>query len=85
MPDLQKSQRMLLRSNAADAAGRNLGDFTVELLFISTLAADAFDMGLLNALGTLAFVAATLPAGYRLIDSGRCESCDSVSEPNSRS
>lgn len=67
MPDLQKSQRMLLRSNAADAAGRNLGDFTVELLFISTLAADAFDMGLLNALGTLAFVAATLPAGY-LVD-----------------
>lgn len=58
---------MLLRSNAADAAGRNLGDFTVELLFISTLAANAFDMGLLNALGTLAFVAATLLAGY-LVD-----------------
>ena len=64
MADLRKSQRMLLRSNAADAAGRTLGEFTVELLFISTLAANAFDMGLLNALGTLAFVAATLPAGY---------------------
>ncbi|GED06844.1 MFS transporter [Glutamicibacter uratoxydans] len=56
-----------MASNAADAAGRGLSDFTLEMLFVVTLSASAFQMGLLNALGSVAFVVATIPAGY-LVD-----------------
>ncbi len=62
-----QGQKRLVASNAADAAGRGLSDFTLEMLFVVTLGASAFQMGLLNALGSVAFVVATIPAGY-LVD-----------------
>ncbi|WP_313811526.1 MFS transporter [Glutamicibacter sp.] len=61
------AQKSLVASNAADAAGRGLYEFTLEMLFVVTLSASAFQMGMLNALGSVAFVAATIPAGY-LVD-----------------
>ena len=62
-----RSQRYLLGSNASDAAGRTLADITVDLIFVGTLSATAFQMGLLNTLGSLAFVFASIPAGH-LVD-----------------
>lgn len=64
---LQRAQRYLLGSNAADAAGRSLSDITIDLLFVGALGATAMQMGLLNALGSLAFIAASIPAGH-LVD-----------------
>lgn len=61
------ARRRLLASNATDAAGRGLADIAVELIFIVALGASALDMGLLNALGTIAFVVVSIPAGY-LVD-----------------
>jgi len=63
----QRSQRYLITSNASDAAARGLGDITIDLLFVSALGASAFQMGLLNTLGSLAFVFASVPAGH-LVD-----------------
>ncbi len=63
----QGSQRYLITSNASDAAARGLGDITIDLLFVSALGASAFQMGLLNTLGSLAFVFASVPAGH-LVD-----------------
>lgn len=63
-----RAQRSLLISNASDAASRTLGDFTIDLVFIGLLGATVMDMGLLNTLGSLAFIFATIPAGH-LIDS----------------
>lgn len=62
-----RAQRRLLASNAADAAGRGFTDMAIELIFVVVLGASALDMGLLNALGTIAFVAVSIPAGY-LVD-----------------
>ncbi|MGH3651950.1 MFS transporter [Glutamicibacter sp.] len=61
---VQRSQRLLLGSNATDAAGRTLSDITIDLLFVGTLGATAMQMGVLNALGSLAFVLASIPAGH---------------------
>ncbi len=63
----ERSQRHLVGSNATDAAGRTLTDITIDLLFVGTLGASAFEMGLLNTLGSLAFVFASIPAG-QLVD-----------------
>lgn len=62
-----QSQRYLVGSNATDAAGRTLTDITIDLLFVGTLGATAMQMGLLNTLGSLAFVFASIPAGH-LVD-----------------
>ncbi|MNW27332.1 enterobactin exporter EntS [compost metagenome] len=64
---VQRSQRLLLGSNATDAAGRSLSDITIDLLFVGTLGATAMQMGVLNALGSLSFVLASIPAGH-LVD-----------------
>ena len=64
---VERSQRLLLGSNATDAAGRSLSDITIDLLFVGTLGATAMQMGMLNALGSLAFVLASIPAGH-LVD-----------------
>lgn len=62
-----RSERRFLYSNAGDAASRSLADFTVDLIFVTTLGASAWQMGLLNTLGSLAFLVATIPIGY-LVD-----------------
>lgn len=59
-----RSERRFLYSNAGDAANRSLTDFTVDLIFVTTLGASAWQMGLLNTLGSLAFLVATIPIGY---------------------
>ena len=64
---IQRAQRLLLGSNATDAAGRSLVDITIDLVFVGTLGATAMHMGLLNMLSSLAFVIASLPAGH-LVD-----------------
>lgn len=61
---ISRSQRHLVASNATDAAGRSLSDITIELLFVGTLGASAMQMGLLNTLGSLAFVLCAIPAGH---------------------
>lgn len=63
----QRNQRYLVTSNATDAAGRTLSDITLDLLFVGALGATALQMGLLNTLGSLAFVVASIPAGH-LVD-----------------
>lgn len=60
----ERSQRLLLGANATDAAGRSLSDITIDLLFVGALGATAMQMGMLNALGSLAFVLASIPAGH---------------------
>ncbi|HAY42164.1 MAG TPA: hypothetical protein DCY59_00780 [Micrococcaceae bacterium] len=61
---MMRSERRFLYSNAGDAASRSLTDFTVDLIFVLTLGASAWQMGLLNTLGSLAFLVATIPIGY---------------------
>lgn len=65
--EIRRAQRQLLGSNATDAAGRSLADITIDLVFVGALGATAMHMGLLNMLGSLAFVIASLPAGH-LVD-----------------
>ncbi|MGP9650143.1 MFS transporter [Glutamicibacter sp. AOP38-B1-38] len=62
-----RGERRFLLSNTSDAAGRSLADFTVDLIFVTTLGASAWQMGLLNTLGSVAFLVATIPIGY-LVD-----------------
>ncbi|MFC0583050.1 MFS transporter [Micrococcoides hystricis] len=64
---LSRQQRLLLTSNGTDAASRSLSDFLINVIFVSTLGANAFELGLMNALGTLGFVLVSVPAGY-LVD-----------------
>ena len=64
MKSMMRSERRFLYSNAGDAASRSLTDFTVDLIFVLTLGASAWQMGLLNTLGSLAFLVATIPIGY---------------------
>ncbi|GAB3620938.1 MFS transporter [Glutamicibacter endophyticus] len=59
-----KAQRRLLFSNAFDAAGRSVADFAADLIFVVLLGANAFQMGLLNALGSVAFVVVGIPLGH---------------------
>lgn len=62
-----RSQRKLLASNASDAASRSIADFVVDIVFVSVLGANALEMGLMNALGSIAFVFVSIPVGY-LVD-----------------
>lgn len=59
--------RPLLLSNALDAAGRQGADFAIDVLAVVLLGASAAQMGLLNALGTLAFLVLGIPIGV-LVD-----------------
>lgn len=61
------AQRRLLVSNSSDAAGRALADFVLDVILVSILGATAMQMGLLNALGSVAFMVAAVPVGY-LVD-----------------
>lgn len=61
------SQRRLLASNSLDAAGRTLADLILDLVLVLVLGASAFELGLLNALGSVAFAVAAVPIGY-LVD-----------------
>lgn len=53
----------LLVSNAIDAASRHSADLAIDVLAVVTLGASAAQMGLLNALGTLAFLILGIPIG----------------------
>lgn len=57
----------LLLSNALDASGRQTADLAVDVLAVVVLGATAAQMGLLNALGTLAFLVLGIPIGV-LVD-----------------
>ena len=59
--------RPLVVSNALDAAGRNAADLATDVLAVTVLGATAAQMGLLNALGTLAFLLLGIPVGV-LVD-----------------
>lgn len=59
--------RPLLFSNALDAAGRQGVDFATDVLAVVILGASAAQMGLLNAVGTLAFLVLGIPIGV-LVD-----------------
>lgn len=59
--------RPLLVSNALDAAGRTVADLATDVLAVAVLGASAAQMGLLNALGTVAFLALGIPIGV-LVD-----------------
>ena len=62
-----QAQRRLLMSNSSDAAGRALADFVLDVVLVVVLGASAAQMGLLNALGSAAFMIAAIPVGY-LVD-----------------
>ena len=57
----------LLISNALDAAGRQAADLATDVLAVVVLGASAAQMGVLNALGTLAFLVLGIPVGV-LVD-----------------
>lgn len=57
----------LLLSNAVDASGRQGADLAHDVLAVTILGATAAQMGLLNALGTLAFLVLGIPIGV-LVD-----------------
>ena len=57
----------MLLSNALDAAGRRGVDFVTDVLAVLVLGASAAQMGLLNAIGTLAFLVLGIPIGV-LVD-----------------
>lgn len=59
--------RPLILSNAFDAAGRTVADLATDVLAVVILGASAAQMGLLNALGTLAFLVLGIPIGV-LVD-----------------
>lgn len=69
IPDstLPPRTRPLVASNALDAAGRNAADLATDVLAVAVLGASAAQMGLLNALGTLAFLVLGIPIGV-LVD-----------------
>lgn len=62
-----RTQHRFLASNSSDAAGRALADFVLDVVLVSVLGASAAEMGLLNALGSAAFMLAAVPVGY-LVD-----------------
>lgn len=57
----------LLLSNTLDAAGRQGADLATDVLAVLVLGAGAAQMGLLNAVGTLAFLVLGIPVGV-LVD-----------------
>lgn len=62
-----RGRRNLVASNSSDAAGRSIADLVIDLVFVSVLGANALEMGLMNALGSIAFVFVSLPVGV-LVD-----------------
>ncbi|WP_114905408.1 MFS transporter [Ornithinimicrobium murale] len=67
VPSAPTTGRPLVLSNALDAAGRNAADLATDVLAVAVLGATAAQMGLLNALGTLAFLVLGIPVGV-LVD-----------------
>lgn len=63
----RKTGRPLVLSNALDAAGRTTADLATDVLAVAVLGATATQMGVLNALGTLAFLVLGIPVGV-LVD-----------------
>lgn len=53
----------LLFSNALDASGRHGANLATDVLAVATLGATAAQMGLLNALGSMAFLVLGIPIG----------------------
>lgn len=66
-PSVRQSDRPLILSNAIDASGRTVADLATDFLAVVVLGATAAQMGLLNALGTLAFLVLGIPIGV-LVD-----------------
>ena len=62
-PSPTRRGRPLLLSNSLDAAGRQGADLATDVLAVVVLGATATQMGLLNALGTLAFLVLGIPVG----------------------
>lgn len=62
-PSPSRRGRPLLISNSLDAAGRQGADLATDVLAVTVLGATATQMGLLNALGTLAFLILGIPVG----------------------
>lgn len=65
-PDPRRGRPLLL-SNALDASGRQAADLATDVLAVLVLGATAAQMGLLNALGSLAFLVLGIPIGV-LVD-----------------
>lgn len=63
----RSSRRRLMYSNALDAFSRSTTDVVLDIVFVTVLGASAIQMGVLNALGSLAFMVAGIPIGY-LVD-----------------
>ncbi|HLR27830.1 MAG TPA: MFS transporter [Ruania sp.] len=63
----RKRSGPLLASNFVDAVSRQAADFTIDVIAVTTLSASATEMGVLNALGTLAFLIFGIPIGV-LVD-----------------
>lgn len=60
-------RRRLVISNALDAGGRSIVDFTTDVIAVAVLGASAAQMGLLNAAGMVAFLVLAAPVGV-LVD-----------------
>ena len=59
--------RLLLASNASDAAGSNLFDLALTMVAITVLGLSATELGILNALGMISFLVLAVPLGM-LVD-----------------
>ena len=59
--------RLLLASNASDAAGSNLFDLALTMVAITVLGLSATELGILNALGMISFLLLAVPLGM-LVD-----------------
>lgn len=66
-PALGRPGRHLLASNALDAAGRQGVDVATDVVAVLAVGASAAQMGLLNAIGSLAFLVLGIPIGV-LVD-----------------
>lgn len=57
------SRRALLGSNLLDASGRQLSNVAIDILAVTVLGATAVQIGLLNAVGSTAFLLLGIPIG----------------------
>lgn len=67
MTSLPSQRRALMASNASGAASASTLDVATDVLFVSLLGAAAYQMGVINALGSAAFLLLAVPIGI-LID-----------------
>src|SRR5699024_5177938 len=58
-----RSVTALLGSNLLDSASRRMIDLAVEVVAVTVIGASAFQIGILNALGTLSFMLLGIPIG----------------------